>query len=412
MSTSAMEGLATAAVTEPPAPRRMQRVEGIDLVRGVIMILMALDHARFFVTSVPFPPEDMRHTWPALFFTRWVTHFCAPLFFFLAGTSAWLSSEGAEPGAARRHLATRGALLIVLELSIVGFAWNFTPGYSFAGVLWCLGWSMVALALLRGIPARWLAALSLAVLAGHDLSAGIDPKSTGAFEPFWRLLHVPGNATILGREWLVLWVLVPWFAVMALGYACGAVWRMEPARRQRSLAAAGGAAVGLFVVLRTMNGYGNPVGGAGGRLPFQVYDDPWMTVVSLLNVSKYPGSLQFLLMTLGGGLLALAAADRISIAHAGGAVRNVVAVFGRVPMFFYVAHLYVIHLLALGLAIVTGQSWSWLWWRGAPYPPQGFGHGLAMVYLIWAIAVGLLWLPSMRIDALKRTRRATWLRYV
>jgi uncharacterized membrane protein len=411
MTASTIDGLAVAGAVGAPADRR-KRIEAIDLVRGAIMILMALDHARFFVTDVPFPPEDMARTWPALFFTRWVTHFCAPLFFLLAGMSAYLSDRHADPADARRHLIARGALLIVLELTIVGFGWNFTPGYSFAGVLWDLGWSMIALAVLRQIPARWLAAFSLAVIAGHDLLNGVKAESFGALEPLWRLLHAPGTTSYFGREWLVLWVFVPWFAVMSLGYACGSVWTLAPSRRQPVLAVAGIVALALFALLRITNGYGNPAGAAGSRLPFRVHDDPLMTVVSLLNVSKYPGSLQFMLMTLGGGCVALALADRVRERRRGGTISNIVATFGRVPMFYYVSHLYVIHLLALALAFGTQQSWQWLGWRGANSPPAGYGHGLVVVYATWGLSVLLLWFPSRWMDTLKRARRTAWLRYV
>src|SRR4051794_38618114 len=206
-------------------------------MRGGVMILMALDHVRFFFTHYGFQPEDMEHTWLALFMTRWVTHFCAPLFFLLAGTSAYLSGQSRGPRSLTPHLIRRGLWLILLELTVIGFAWSFVPGSSFAGVIWCLDWSMIVLAVLVRLPVGIIATIALATIAGHDL---LDNVTDGAV---WHFLHVAGpvKLPVMGTYY-VLFPIVPWFAVMTLGYAIGPWFTLAPAERQRRLLISGVAA--------------------------------------------------------------------------------------------------------------------------------------------------------------------------
>jgi uncharacterized membrane protein len=349
-----------------------ERILAIDRVRGVVMILMVLDHVRYFFTDVPFAPENMEKTWPALFFTRWVTHFCAPLFFLLAGTSAFLGR--AKPA----DLALRGLWLVALELTIIGFAWQFTPGYSFAGVIWALGWSMVALAALSRLPALILFAVSALVIS-FDVSKG-SPN----------LLFRPGTIEIFGTEWFVLYPIVPWLAIMTLGYSLGPIWLRAPRQRQQILLIAGMLGTAAFVVLRSL--------------------DPALSPgLGFLNTEKYPPSLQFTLMTIGPGLIALTLADRWLES-----TRGVVLTFGRVPMFFYVCHLYLIHLLALIVAIASGQPHAWLGWNPpeTQVPPPGYGWPLPVVWTLWVIVVLLLYPPSRWFERIKRERPNRWLRYV
>lgn len=343
-----------------------ERLPSIDWLRGVVMVLMALDHVRFFFTNAHFPPEDMQRTWMALFLTRWVTHFCAPVFFFLAGTAAFLSAKKGL------QLVIRGLVLIFLELTFIGFAWGFTFGYSFAGVIWALGWSMILLALLSRIPPVPLGILSLIVIATHDLVRGVDAGV------FWRFLHTTGGVQIFGIDYNILYPLIPWCFVMSLGYACGPIWQWDAARRQRVLAISGAAATLLFLALRMTHAYGDPQDWNG-------------SLISLLNTEKYPPSLQYLLMTLGPSLLALVLAEKWFARREPGIIGGALLTFGRVPMFYYICHLYLIHLLA----VIINRRFD-----------------LAVVYAIWIAVVIALYVPCRWFELVKRRSNAVWLRYV
>ena len=392
----------------PESRPETARVVSVDLVRGGVMVLMALDHARWFFSDVRFAPEDVLETTLPLFLTRWVTHFCAPVFFLLAGASAALSARRRGAADVARNLAARGLLLVVLELTLVGFAWEFRPGSSFAGVIWCLGASMLALAALVHVPRGALAALALAAIAGHDLLDGVDPRSLGSAAWIWRLLHAPGNAALpWGGAWFVLFPLVPWFAVMALGYALGPWFARSRDERRRLLAVSGAVAAALFVVLRATNLYGNPPGSfmPGGPGHFRAYPGSGRTLIAFLDTEKYPPSLQYLLMTLGPALLALAALDR----EPRGRAAEWIATFGRVPFFFYVLHLYLIHLAALALGVALGQPWQWLGTRGGD-PPAGYGYPLGVVWLVWIGAVAALYPPCAWFARVKARGSSRWLR--
>src|SRR5688572_9135545 len=203
-----------------------QRVNSVDLVRGAIMILMALDHVRVYCSEATFQPENMEHTNLALFLTRWVTHFCAPGFFFLAGVSACLAGRNRTRSQLSHFLMTRGLWLIVLELTVIGFAWSFRPGFSLAGVIWALGWSMCILAALIWLPIRVTLVLSILVIASHHLLEGFGQQLHGPLEVLWRFLYVPGMTSIAGHPFLILYPLIPWFAVMSLGYAVGSIEKL------------------------------------------------------------------------------------------------------------------------------------------------------------------------------------------
>lgn len=216
-------------VTEVPAPGR-QRYDAIDWVRGVVMVLMALDHVRFFFTNAPFPPEAMQHTTPALFLTRWITHFCAPAFFFLAGTAAYLRGRRGRRDLSI-YLAQRGMMLITLELTVIGFGWCFRPGYSFGGVFWALGWSMILLAVVSRLKTGFVLALGAGIVAGHHVLESVGSSESGPGGILWHLLYGPGNVTLPFGEWLVLYPLIPWCGVMMLGYAAGAWFNLDRQRR-------------------------------------------------------------------------------------------------------------------------------------------------------------------------------------
>jgi len=400
----------TAAATMPPGvPATGERVASIDLIRGAIMALMALDHVRVYSGLPAGGPT------PGIFFTRWVTHFCAPGFVFLAGTSAFFYGRR-HPDLAR-FLATRGAWLIVLELTFLRWAWtfNFDFAHEMAGVIWAIGWCMILLALLIRLPVAAVGTVGVVIMAGHNL---LDPLlPTLAERPFgslWTILYVGPFAgpIAFGAEgpWLVvLYSIIPWIGVMAAGYAFGTVLIAEPARRRRLCLQLGLGAIALFLVLRGFNLYGNPqpwtTGGGDG-------DGPAMPApLSFLNTTKYPASLDFLLMTLGPIIACIPLLDA-----ARGSLARRLTVFGRVPFFFYLLHIPLIHALALVVSKVRlGEVSPWLFTNhpmGNPPAPAGYTWSLPLLYLVWAASLVLLYQPCRWYADLKARRTAWWLRYL
>jgi uncharacterized membrane protein len=389
------------------------RVVSLDIFRGLIMVVMALDHTRDFFTNVPFEPESLAHTWPALFFTRWVTHFCAPMFFLLAGTGAYLYGQRHTARELTRFLWTRGLWLIVLEFTIVGTAWTFQVRFGFFGVIWALGASMVLMAAIVRMPIQWITALSLGMIVFHDLLDRVRPAQFGSSAWLWNILHARGGVHLpFGARQFVLFPLVPLVGVMAAGYAFGQLYIMERERRRKLLLMLGSAMIVLFVLLRVTNLYGNPPAGLGGvsQGDFHVQTTLAQTVILFLDVEKYPPSLQFLLMTIGPSFLLLAWLDRDRAPFGTGPLLT----FGRVPMFFYVLHLYVIHWLAIAVAALRHEPVGWLF-HGAFFagePPDGYGYGLPVVYLMWVTAIALLYIPCRGFSQLKQRRKDWWLSYL
>jgi uncharacterized membrane protein len=378
------------------------RVSAVDIVRGAAIVFMALDHVRDFVTVLRFQPENLARGSAGLFFTRWVTHFCAPAFFLLAGVGIGISQfRGTPAGALSRYLLLRGLWLLVLELVITPVGWQF--GFdlipAFALVLWALGWSMILMAGFIHLPRGLTAAIAVVMIAGHNLLDPIQPPSLGRFAGLWTVVHVPGFA--IPSVLFVGYPLVPWVAVMMLGYVLASVYQWNDARRRRLFIGVGCAAVVGFVVLRYVNGYGN-------GMPWNPQRTPALTVASFLNLRKYPPSLQFLLMTLGPTLIVLALAER-----ARGVLARFLSVYGRVPLFFYVTHIFVGHVFAVLLAYVQGGEWRRIPIVHAPESiPGWYGVGLPGVYLAWISVVLLLYYPCRQFARLKDTRTDWWLRYL
>jgi uncharacterized membrane protein len=378
------------------------------------MVWMALDHTRDFFTNLRFEPENVDLTWPGLFFTRWITHFCAPMFFLLAGTGAFLYRERAgSVGKVSRFLLTRGIWLVVLEWTIIEFAWTFVP-WTFGGVIWSLGISMAMLAGLVWLPEWAILTFGVALVATHDLFDVVKATQMGSLGWVWALLHCRGP--VPGTHFFVLFPLVPWVGVMACGYVLGRVMLKEPSLRQRILLFLGSTLTLAFVVLRGLNAYGNPAASVAASSP-----GPWhplpvisMTIVYFLDVEKYPPSLQFLLMTIGPSLLLLSWLDRSGQEPFIKKLTNPFLVFGRVPMFFYILHLYVIHLLAIAMAYIFRQPVDWLWhgsfWMNNT--PEGYGHGLSFIYMIWLLTVAMLYFPCCWFAKLKQRRKGWWLSYL
>ena len=391
---------------------QVPRLVSVDMVRGLVMVIMALDHTRHFLTNVPFPPELLAKTYATLFFTRFITHYCAPVFSFLAGTGAFLAtSRGKSVQQVSGFFLTRGLWLVFLELTLVDFSWTFVP-WAAAGVLWILGWSMVAMALIVRLPVRWIAVFGVGMIATHNLLDRVNPDSFGRLSWLWTLLHAPGAIPVTPHfTFRVLYVLIPWVGVMAAGFAFGALL-LRPDRRKWILTL-GISMTALFFLLRGFNLYGNSSSG----VPFSV--GPWspqptlsLTVISFLNTEKYPPSLDYLLMTLGPALILLALLDGVKAERGLG---RFLVVFGRVPMFYYILHLYLIHILAIVVAWLSHQPASWLWHGGSFLlpTPDGYGHGLPFVYAMWILVVASLYLPCRWFMEFKQQHRDwNWLSYL
>jgi uncharacterized membrane protein len=381
---------------EFPASPSGLRLESVDLLRGLVMVLMALDHTRDFFTELPFDPTDLEHTSPALFLTRWITHFCAPIFIFLAGTSAFLSTtRGKTPRALSWFLFTRGLWLVLLELFYVNwFGWRFDVNLHSYGVqvIWAIGWSMVVLAVLVHFPRSFILAFGLATIVLHNLLDDVKPESFGPLAGLWRVLHAGGRFEIApGIEFFAGYPLIPWIGVMAVGYAFGPLLLRDPISRGKWLVVMGSLITAIFVTLRTTNLYGDPV-------PWTPQKNFLFTLFSFLNCTKYPPSLCYLLMTLGPALIVLALFDRGTPQWA-----KPLLAFGRVPLFFYLAHLPLIH----GLVLLTIR----IRFQGAP-PPSDFELGLPGVYLMWIVVVALLYPVCWGFSKIKQRYRAAWLGYL
>jgi uncharacterized membrane protein len=393
-------------VTAPPA----RRLPAIDALRGLVMVIMALDHVRefFHAGAMVFQPEDLVRTTPILFFTRWITHFCAPVFVSLAGVGAWLQlqRDGWSKPRLSRFLVTRGLFLIILELTVMRLAMNFSVDSSYPFlllILWAIGVSMIALALLIHLPLPLIALASALALLLHNMADGIRAEQLGRLAWAWNMLHQQGVFFVAGKPVLVAYPVLPWIAVMGAGYCFGPVFLKEPESRRRTMIVSGILLTAAFIVFRSINGYGDPS-------PWSVQGSAAMTVVSFLRTTKYPPSLMFVLMTLGPALLVMAWLDRLRLRP-----NHPLVVIGRVPMFYYVLHFWLAHVLAALAAAVRygGASLAFLF---SPLPSMGgsralfppdFGYPLWITYAAW-IAVVLLMYPLCRWYAALKARRADW----
>ncbi|HEX8155299.1 MAG TPA: heparan-alpha-glucosaminide N-acetyltransferase domain-containing protein [Thermoanaerobaculia bacterium] len=384
-------------IRNPPAAST--RIVSIDVLRGIVMVLMAIDHARVYFTNAHFDPLALDRTWPALFVTRWITHFCAPVFLFLAGTSAFLSAKRNLS----RFLLARGLWLVLLEVTIIDMLWLFDGEWmqAGAGVIWAIGWSMIALAALVKLPVRVVGMFGLAMIALHNLLDPLVPSQLGPAAWLWTVLHEGGPLPLGPFFVFVAYPLVPWIGVMAAGYAFGSLIAASE-HRARLFARTGAIATIAFIVLRALNVYGDPV--AWSRQPSMLY-----TLFSFVDTHKYPPSLAYLLMTLGPALLLLAWLERTQ-------VRGPLVVFGRVPFFYYLLHLGLLHAMAVALQAARGRDVGWM--LGTPpgpsvyFPPADYGYGLPVVYLTWAIAVAALYWPCRWFAEVKARRRDAWLSYL
>lgn len=389
--------------------RTARRLESVDFLRGAVMVLMALDHVREFFGDTRINPTDPATTTVALFFTRWLTHFCAPVFFLLTGTGAALARRSRSVTDLSRFLFARGVWLIVLEIVVVRWVMQFNVDYQMTllTVFWVLGCSMIVLAMLVRLPPTTAAGIGIAMIATHNLLDRVRPSMFGSFAPLWTLLHSPGIVlSHSGHVVFAAYPLIPWIGVTAAGYGLGQVYRWTPDERQTFLWRVGIALTVLFVVVRAVNAYGDPQPWAVNRRSVV------FTALSFLNTSKYPPSLLFLLMTLGPALCVLAAVDRRVPVWLRPAV-----ILGKVPLFYYVLHLLLIHLLAVIVCAAKYGAMHWMMESPSldrfPFTrPPGWGFELPVIYLLWAVVVGIMYPLCRWVAALRDRRRDAWLSFV
>jgi uncharacterized membrane protein len=403
----------SAPLTVNAAPK--SRIESIDVIRGAVMILMAIDHVRVY-SGLPAGGSTA-----GIFFTRWITHFCAPAFIFLAGTSIFLYAR--KHADVSRYLLIRGAWLIFLELTFLRVAWTFNfdfQHYEMAGVIWVIGCSMILMAGLVKLPVPVVGTIGVVIIAAHNLmdshwGALLEGMNNNPLSGLWKTLYVGPSAGPIqfgpdGPNLMVLYSIIPWIGVMAAGYAFGKILTLEPAQRKRLCLAIGLSAIGLFLVLRGFNLYGDP-------RPWHAAAQGWNgappmpALFAFLNTTKYPASLSFLLMTLGPIIALIPLLEGL-----GGAFARRIILFGRVPFFFYMLHIPLIHALALVVSKVRlGVVSPWLFTNhpmGNPEPPEGYVWSLPLLYLIWGITIVLLYFACRWFAALKARRSDWWLQYL
>ncbi len=378
-----------------------ERIYSIDLLRGIVMMIMLLDHVREFVHAgaLQSDPTDPSTTTAAVFFTRWITHFCAPTFVFLSGVSIYLQKANGKSNAElSRFLWTRGLWLIFLEFTVIRFLIVFNLDYSFFGmgqVIWVIGVSMIVMAAAIYLPVRIVGVIGVLLIILHNLLDGFQVPPQIAFagtpppdlsQAIWIILHQPGIIRLFGSnsQMFLAYPLIPWVGVMMAGYALGTIYSWDGDKRQKLLLRLGLAATALFIVVRVINVYGDPV-------PWRYYETSVSTFLSFLNTTKYPPSLLFLLMTLGPALLVLALTDRID----GKALwQRVCITFGRVPMFFYILQWVFAHSSGVLLGYLAGNDVSYLFMNlfemGQAAPP-GHGFSLGVVYVVWITGLVLLY---------------------
>ena len=402
---------ATLTAPQPIASRtsKSRRIESIDLLRGIVMIIMALDHARDYFNrdAYLYDPTDMTQTGDFLFFTRWITHFCAPIFMFLAGTAAFLYGLKKGPKAASFFLLTRGIWLIFIELTVVTIGWTFNLHFTFyiLQVIWAFGVAMIILSALVHTPRTAQLIIAIALIGGHNLLDNIHVAGNGLPAVTWSFLHEFHFFGYPGFSFVIGYPILPWAGLITLGYYLGGLYAPDiaPHRRKKTLTRLGIAFLAGFVALRLINHYGDP--------------NPWETrhhpFLSFFNVTKYPPSLDYILMTIGPALLFLAFAERPL-----NAFTSKLALYGRVPFFYYLIHIYLLHALAVGAAMLQGypaaDMTNFTNWVTANPQLKGYGFDLGVVYGVWLIVVIALYPLCKWFDKYKRTHQAQkpWLSYL
>jgi uncharacterized membrane protein len=392
----------------PPKPAVARpRLDSVDLLRGLIMVLMALDHTRDFFTNAKFDPLDLTQTNTAYFLTRWFTHYCAPNFIFLAGVGACLARlRGKSVKDLSWFLFSRGLWLAILEVTWVawlGWSFNFDFRHGGMGVLWAIGWSMVVLSVLVWLPTKAIAVFAIGMIFLHNAFDGVAAENLGAFRWLWIILHAPGPLhPFPGWEYGVGYVLVPWMGVLAAGYVFGNVFSWEASRRQKFMLALGVGLTAAFILVRWINIYGNP-------RPWTHQNSLLYSIFAFVDCHKYPPSLDYVLMTIGPALILLSFLDRGTPKFL-----RPFLVFGRVPLFYYILHLPLIHGIAVVVALIRHGRADWLFTSpfSNPNAPPDAGFGLLGVYCFWILAVLILHPICRWFADFKARRRDVWLSYL
>ena len=395
-----------------------QRIQSIDVLRGLVMVIMALDHVRDFFYKVNLEeagsaatgPTDLETTYPMLFFTRWITHFCAPIFVFLAGSSIYLMSLKKTKQELSMFLIKRGFWLVIVEAIIITLGWTFNPLYNLIilQVIWAIGVSMILLGVLVLLPYKIIFAIGLIIVFGHNLldypaiSSGLKGSALADFLYFSNFsVYSPFKDHYI----LIVYSFLPWTGVMLLGYSFGKLYApsVDAAWRRKKLIQLGAGLLLLFVLLRFSNLYGDPVAWTTQSR------GPVYTFLSFLNVNKYPPSLLFLCITIGTGILFLAFIEKVQNRFT--AVMNI---YGRVPMFYYILHFYIIHILVVIIFYIQGFGNKDIVTPNVPFlfRPQAFGFNLWGVYAVWAFVVIVLYPLCKKYNAYKSTHQQWWLSYL
>jgi len=385
---------------------KSRRITSIDLLRGFIMIIMALDHVRdyFHADAFLYDPLDLNQTSVVLYFTRWITHFCAPIFVLLAGTSAFLSGQRKTKRELAAFLVKRGIWLIILEETAINFSWFFNTHFTFFifGVIWVLGLSMICLAALIFLPWKWILGIGLLMVFGHNLLDTVHFNGHNLAGFLWGAIHERKTFAIGDARIGEGYQFIPWAGVMAIGYCLGKIFSngFDPSRRKKILLELGIGSWILFIILRSINVYGN-------LYPWIPQTSGVRTFLSFLNITKYPPSLDYLLVTEGFAFIFMALTENIS-----NRLTNIISVYGRVPMFYYIIHIWLIHLFAMVLVVLQGHPWTDMtgftgWVDGMPNL-KGYGLPLSAVYIIWIALVAVLYPLCKKYDRYKSSHKDIW----
>jgi len=366
------------------------------------MVIMALDHVRDYFSSVRFDPLDLDQSSPELFLTRWITHFCAPVFVLLAGTSAGLMAARRTTTDLSRFLLSRGLWLIFVEAVIITFGWTFSnpAGMLILQVIWAIGISMIVMAALVWSPRWFILVFGLLVVFGHNiLDVAFFPESSQGPNPFWHGLHNPVFTLDFGLPAFIAYPVVPWIGLMPLGFLLANLYQKDKVTRRRTLMLIGVASIALFIGLRALGLYGEPN-------PYEGHESAVRSLLDFVDTTKYPPSLLYLLMTLGPALILLAYAESWK-----GRLMDWMVTFGRVPFFYYVVHIYVIHLAAVAAAEIAGPGWEAAAGPFFQFPPE-YGFGLGVVYMVWLALMVALYPACKWFAGVKAGRKNWWLSYL
>lgn len=379
-----------------------KRIVSIDLLRGLVMVLMVLDHTRVFFTNLGFNPLDLTQSNTPLFLTRWVTHLCATTFVFLAGVSVYLSlKRGKTKTEQTRFLLIRGFWLIFLELTIISLAFSFSHGSYIAGVIWVIGWSMIILALLIHLDMRSIGIFAILLIVGHNLFDGIQAEQLGNLGWFWAFLHQLKRFEVIGEfRFVLVYPLIPWVGVMAGGYAFGTVFTWEKQKRLHYLRNLGLGLLCSFVVIRGINIYGDPK-------PWSVQSSWGNTLLSFINCHKYPPSLVYLLITLSLAFFLLYFFEKYKLS-----MLNPLIIFGRVPLFFYLIHLWIIRLCAILFALLKYGFKATMRYIGSGDMPPDYGYDLHHVYVFCLMILIILYPCCFWFNNYKSKHNYWWLNYL